>query len=140
MDIAEIREGIKETLGTIEGLTIYSHAPANPNPPCVVITTQSPFIDYYVANAKGLAQLNFNLQVLVARQDDKRAQERLDEFLSAGTGAARSIVDALESDPSLDGSCQSSKVEQASDYYSTDSGGTALGAVSLSFTVYASRN
>lgn len=139
MDIAAIRNGIKARLVTIDGLAAHTQVPASVNPPAAIITTQTPFIEYHLANAKGLAQLNFNIQLLVGRQDERRAQELLDQYLSAGTGVTKSIIDAFEADTTLSGSCSSSIIMTAGEYFATDLGDSSYGSVILPLTVYAPR-
>lgn len=55
-----------------------------------------PYVQYQEAFSKGLALVRYRLEVQVGRGDLAEAHRRLDEMASAGLGATRSVIDALE--------------------------------------------
>ena len=139
MDVTTIREGIKTNLSVISGLAVHPVMGGSVNPPAALIQPADDFIDYHTANAKGLCTIRFNLQLLVGRQDERRAQEALDAYLSAGTGETKSVVDAIEADKTLNGSCAECIVTGAGPYFSVDQGEMTLGSAILNLTTYAPR-
>ena len=140
MDLAAIRTGIKTVIeANLADFTVYTVANAVVRPPAVVVTTTDPFVTYHVANANGLALVNFELTVLVPLQDERRAQDAMDALISSGPGSDRSVIDALATDSTLDGSAETCLVVSASSYGTSDLGDAVVGSATLALTVYASR-
>ena len=98
MNITDIRDGIAANVGTIDGLRTAAEIPDNISPPIAVVSLNS--VLYDTAFAAGLNTLQFAVSVIVARVDERRAQERLNDYISTG---ARSIKAAIESDKTLGG-------------------------------------
>ena len=141
MNLSTIRTGIKTTLeASLTTVRVYKTATASISAPAIIITTGPNFIEYQSANAAGLSEIELKLTVLVPRQDEARAQEALDDYLSSGTGATKSIIDALALDKTLDGSVSTSVVTEASAYFITDIGDTTYASAALTLTAYAKRN
>jgi hypothetical protein len=139
-DVEAVRSGIKTTIeANVVGLRVYTWASASISTPAIVVTTGDPFLSYHVANAKGLVEARFDLTILVGRASEIRSQELLDEYLSAGTGASKSIIDALESDRTLGGSVSDCIVTEASAYFTTDAGEASLAGATLTLAAYAPR-
>lgn len=103
MNVAEIRDGLKRRVETVQGLRAYDKVPEKPEVPCVVVAPDEPFISYLEAMAGGMTRLNFQLVLLVQRGNDRSAQDALDAYLSAGTSEPLSIFDALMADRTLGG-------------------------------------
>ena len=139
MDLQAIRTGIVATLKPLDGLTVYKSVPGSINAPAVVIHSGDDFITYHETMGKNLCSIRLDLTVLVARVDDARALEALDGYLSSGTGVTRSLIDALDADPTLGGSVDTFVVESANGPFINTDGGANLAAATLSLTLYASR-
>lgn len=92
-------ETIRAAFGTALTGVIRVHAviPSKPEPPCVIVGPDDPFITYNDAMGGGLASLHWNLVILVQWGSDPSAQNQLDGFLSAGAGQTTSIYDTLRS-------------------------------------------
>lgn len=76
-------------------------------------------IDYWLtmngSTGNGVAEVRFDLVVDVANVDQSAVQ-RLDDFLSVGTGNGSSIIDALLSDKTLGGVVETVHVSGVSEY------------------------
>lgn len=108
-DVTAMAQGIATNLSTISGLRTYSTIPDDPNPPAAVVSLQS--TNYDEAFAGGLVIYNFVITVIVARVTERRAQERLHDYIQTGSGG---IKDAVESDPTLGGSAIDARVTEMS--------------------------
>jgi hypothetical protein len=100
--IAQIRTGLKDALGTIDGLRVSETILSSPTPPMAMVG--SPTVTYDEAFG-GSATYSFPVVLIVSRADDKRGQERLDTYLEPSGSA--SIPAAIHSDPTLGGVVQS---------------------------------
>ena len=69
--------------------------------PRAVVLHGQPFIEYHGTFGRGIATLNFEIEVRTNAADDVSAQIALAKFVDDGTGQASSIVAALE-DPTPD--------------------------------------
>lgn len=98
-NIAELRLGIANNLGTIAGLRVSDFIPDNPNPPIAIV--QFDRAQYHLDMANGLSEYSFIIQLVVGRADERTAQRKLDSYC-ASTGEA-SVLLAVESDRLLDG-------------------------------------
>jgi len=96
--IADLRQGLADNLATITGLRTSVDIPDNPSPPIAVIAIDT--VDYSQAYQNGLVRYNFQVTVIASRASDRRAQARLDAYISTG---ASSVKEALESDRTLGG-------------------------------------
>lgn len=101
MDIGQVRDAIKRALAPLD-VQVYPLEVGNPVPPCIEIGTGSPFVpDYHGAMAGGLVELNFVLRCTVGLSDLEAAQQTLDQWVSAGTDTAPTILDTLYTDVTL---------------------------------------
>ena len=96
--ITAIRNGLATNLGTISGLRTASTIPDNPMPPQAIVMLEN--VDYDNAFQRGLVTYQFRVSVLVARADERTAQDRLNAYASPGVGG---IKHAIESDRTLSG-------------------------------------
>lgn len=131
MSLALIRQGLGTNLGTIRGLRVAEVVPDQVNPPVAVVSLQS--VDYDGALQGGLTTYNFQVTVIVGRMVERSAQRTLDAYIAPGTG---SIKDAIESDTSLGGACQTLRVEGVSSYGSVTIGDVTYLAADFTVTVY----
>lgn len=100
--IGDLREGMAKNLATIPRLRVSSWLPDNVNPPHVVIAPPSIRYDQTMgANAHGVDEYTFTVQLFVTRDNTRTAQNLLDSYCAA-TGAA-SVKAAIESDRTLGG-------------------------------------
>ena len=98
MSIGEIRTALATNLATITGLRVASNIPDNPMPPQAIVMLEN--VDYDNAFQNGLVTYQFRVSVLVARADERTAQDRLNAYASTGIGG---IKTAVESDKTLGG-------------------------------------
>lgn len=96
MSLADIRQGMATNLETIAGIRVYEEVPDNPVMPCAVI--QLTDVAYDVAFSRGATEYSFVVHAIVARTTERRAQQKLDEFIDDG---AKSVKTAIESDSDL---------------------------------------
>lgn len=98
MNVEDIRAALKQTLEAVDGIRVSTVAQDKPEPPCVFIFPDEPFITYHESmgdvGGTGLMFLHFTGTVLVPLNDDRTAQNLLDSYLSTST--PNSLVDALE--------------------------------------------
>lgn len=132
--IADLRSGLNAALATISGLRTYDVLPDNPNPPAATISLNR--VAYDSTLSRGCDMFEFTITVIVARADDRTAQNRLESYI-AGTGSS-SIKTAVELDPTLDGSCQVVRVSEASNIATVDrADGSSYLIVDFSVTIHA---
>jgi hypothetical protein len=98
VSIGEIRTALATNLATITGLRVASNIPDNPMPPQAIVMLEN--VDYDNAFQNGLVTYQFRVSVLVARADERTAQDRLNAYASTGIGG---IKTAVESDKTLGG-------------------------------------
>lgn len=110
-DVGAIREGIAANLGAIKDLQVSAWPLSNPLPPTAQVLAGRTEFDK--AFGRGLDQLVFRVQVLVAALADIGSAVNLDAYL-AGSGP-RSIKAAVEADKTLGGACQSLRVTEIGD-------------------------
>lgn len=131
MSLALIRQGLAKNLGTIRGLRVAETVPDQVNPPIAIVELQS--VDYDGALRGGLTTYTFQVSVIVGRVSERTAQRTLDAYIAPGAG---SIKNAIESDTSLDDSCQTVRVEGVSTYGSVTIGDVTYMAADFIVTVY----
>lgn len=84
--VVEAREHLRATLAAHQDLPVLGHVPERIEPPCIIITERSPFIEPTGA-IMGVSVL-FNATVLEAPvADNETATRRLDEHVSAALNA-----------------------------------------------------
>ena len=142
MNLSAIRDGLAARLATITGLRVYDTAPDKPETPAaVVLFGADPFIDYLQAYAAGLIEISFEIRLIVKGTVDRAWQDQLDEFLSAGTGAPSSVLDAIAEDPTLGGTVNKAFVHGAAKYGTLPAGPDAVpyGTATLLVTAHVPR-
>lgn len=107
--ITEIREALATRFATIPGLRVHAEAPGQINPPVAIIipgmgnqTSQgSAVVSYDSTFARGSNDYLFTAKLVVAKPDDRTAQNKLDSYLSVD--GANSLYTALDTDSTLGG-------------------------------------
>jgi hypothetical protein len=107
--IADLRAGLAANLSTINGLRVYTVLTDNPQFPAALISLDR--IEFDSTMARGCDSIEFTVTLVVARADDRSAQNKLETYLS-GTGAT-SVKTAVESDVTLGGSAFDARVTAA---------------------------
>jgi hypothetical protein len=133
-DLTAIRAGLKANLETIPNLRASANIPDMPNPPQAIVALNR--IGYDVANAKGAAQYDFVVTVIVGRQSERTAQTSLDEYIS--TTHARSIKNAIQSDRTLAGSAYDVRAIEMTGLNVVSIGEVNYLSADFSVTVYSS--
>jgi hypothetical protein len=109
-DLAAIRQGVKSLLETVGGLHCYDQVPgADIAAPAAVV--QPVNVSYVQAMGRGPVDVRIRVTLLVSAASDRSGQTLLDGLLSAGTGMALSIVDAIEADRTLGGTVDSVSID-----------------------------
>lgn len=106
---SEVRDGLKNNLKNIDDLRIYDIMPDVIVPPCAIIGQLDFTFD--LNNSRGLDQANVDVFVIVQRFAERSGMQNLDKFLS-GAGNY-SIKQAIESDRTLGGACNTLRVTSA---------------------------
>ena len=132
MSLADIRAGLGDNLETVSGIRVYEEIPDNPSMPCAVIQLSN--VNYDVSFQRGATNYSFTIHLIVTRVTERRAQERLDEFIDPG---ARSIKTAVQSDATLGGAAFDVIVTEARDMAPVSIGGIDYLAVEFAVTVFA---
>jgi len=97
-DITAMSQGIADNLANISGIRTYATIPDNPTMPAAVVSLSS--IEYDQAFVGGLTNYTFEITVIVSRVAERRAQQRVHDFVQTGSG---SVKNAVESDRTLGG-------------------------------------
>lgn len=132
MSLSDIRSGLATNLGTISSIRTYTEIPDNPVMPCAIIALES--VEYDRTFNRGEAEYTFTVRLIVARVTERRAQQKLDEFIDAG---ARSVKTAIESDRTLGGAAFDAVVERLNNIDAVTIGSTDYLAADFAVTVYA---
>ena len=106
---SDVREGLKANLKEISDLRIYDIMPDVIVPPCAIVGQLDFTFD--LNNSRGLDQVNVDVFVIVQRFSERSGMQNLDKFL-AGSGNY-SIKQAIESDRTLGGACNTLRVTSA---------------------------
>lgn len=104
-----VRNGLKANLEAIKGIRVYELIPTPPVAPAAIVGQLDFTFD--LNNARGLDQANLDVIVLVQRLSERTGQNELDKYL-AGSGDY-SIKQAIESDRTLGGACDTLRVTSA---------------------------
>jgi hypothetical protein len=110
--LSEIREGIAEALGAIDGIQASAYMLPNPTPPTIQVFPEE--VDYDEAGARGLDMWTLTVQAFVGTAGELEAQKLLDAYLSPA--GATSVKAAIETDPTLGGVIDDLRVTKASGY------------------------
>lgn len=132
MSIGTIRTGLATNLATISGLRVASNIPDNPMPPQAIVMLEN--VDYDNAFQNGLVTYQFRVSVLVARADERTAQDRLNAYASTGIGGIKA---AVESDKTLGGTAFDVRVSTMTNIGTVSLGGdVAMLSADFIVTVY----
>ena len=104
MNLASVRTGITSALESVNNLRIYEWIPSTIQPPAAVVSLGTGSFD---ADFDEGMIVNYGVLVMLTRADDQGGQQRLDDFLGQGFD---SIFHAIDTNPTLSGSCNSSRV------------------------------
>ena len=131
--VNQIKEGLKTALATIPGMRVYDYQPDQVNPPfCFPVLEE---VTYHGAMGSGNVIHQFTIQVVVSRQSERTAQERLDGYLSYS--GDQSIRKAIEADRTLGDIVQDLICTSARNILNFDANDTTYLSVDFQVTVYA---
>jgi hypothetical protein len=105
--LSQIREALAEKIGGVSAeanVEVYPSEVDPPPPPSLVIHAADDYIDYWVTfGSTGLAAVRFEIVFTPGGEGNEYASRwmLLDQFLSAGTGNASSVIDRIMEDPTL---------------------------------------
>lgn len=105
--IKEVMEGIQARLQTIDGLRITAYAADQINPPSAMVTVP-PIPQYHATMKRGRMTLDPSVIVLTSAALDRVGQLDLADY--ANPTGAKSIIAAIEADPTLGGVVDNCKV------------------------------
>ena len=90
--LAEIRDGLKTTVGNISGIRCYDTVPDNAiNFPVAIFIPSA--IEFDLAMQRGTDLYTFDMLVAVQRADSRTAQDKLDAFVTgSGSTSIRQII------------------------------------------------
>lgn len=108
--VSDLRTALATAMGTISGLRTSATVPDAPRPPQAMVMPDR--IDYDLDMMRGADRFYFTIILLVARADDRAAQNSLDAYI---TGAS-SIKAAIEADRTLGGKADTCRVTQMRNY------------------------
>lgn len=110
---AQIRDYVSEDVNVYDG-----YRPASPTVPCLIIlpADDGPYVDYEGTLGRPVATVRFSVQVLVRPGVGASGQMMMDSFVSSGSGAVNSVLDALRADPKLGGAAPGGVIPQAWDH------------------------
>ena len=119
LNLRAIREAIKAQLdaaGFDRSVTVYAYHPGSLTFPCIIVRPASDYVGYFTTfGENGLADVQFEIEIqTTGRVID--AQMALDDWLSVGSGATSSLVDALMADVTLGGAVQTCRLLSAGGY------------------------
>jgi len=131
--IADLRNGLAANLQTIPGLRVTSTVPDQVNPPIAIISLDK--INYQRSFARGLTEYLFKITVIVSRQSERNAQQKLDQYVASD--GTYSVLDALETDRTLGGKAADSTLVALDAYGSVVIGETTYLSAEFSVQVFA---
>jgi Rod binding domain-containing protein len=121
-NLSDIRKGLAGQLAQVRGLRVSEQVPEQINPPAV--------------NANGgLTEWEMQVQLVAGRMADQQSQRQIDEWLS--WDGPQSVRAAIESDRTLGGGCQTSRVASADALSTIQIGDSEYIGVTLNVTVWA---
>jgi hypothetical protein len=106
VNLIAVRQGLAAAVDTIAGLRVFDYVPDSAPVPAAIVEPLE--IVYGTAMRDGLNDLRGYVTVFDGRMSDRSSQDRVDAYV-ASSGAS-SIKAAIEADPTLSGSCQTSQV------------------------------
>lgn len=108
MNLTEIRKALATAITSGSGLRAFHSQRQNPVAPCALVTGPDS-ITFETMGPTGAAEITLTVTVLTPQTADRAAVERLDRYVSSGT---ESVRDAIEADRTLNGNCQSLRVDR----------------------------
>ena len=106
---SQVREGLKANLKNIADLRVFDIMPDVVTPPSAIVGQLDFTFD--LNNSRGLDQANVDIFMIVQRFSERSGIQNLDKYLS-GSGDY-SIKQAIESDRTLGGACNTLRVTSA---------------------------
>lgn len=134
--ISDVRLGIAANLSTIPGLRVSQNVPDEINPPCAIVSPDGTFITYSTAFAGQADDLRFVVTVFVSRVWSRTSQANLDAY--ADSTNVQGVKAAVESDPTLGGIADDTRVLEARNYGQFLYEGTEYYGAEFLVSVYAS--
>jgi hypothetical protein len=131
--VTDLRNGLAANLQTISGLRVASTVPDQVNPPLAIINLDK--INYQKAFGLGLTEYLFKITVIVSRQSERNAQNKLDQYVSSQ--GAYSVSLALNTDRTLGGVAADSTMISLDAYGSVVIGETTYLSAEFSVQVFA---
>jgi len=144
VDLHAIRQALADLLNAIPDLRAYAYTPTSPRPgqgglAIIDEADDDQMVSYHQGSSLGMGLVTVYLKaiIIVAALDVAGAQQLLDDYRSIGT--PKSITDALESMPSLNGVAQSVLVRGAGPAmeYDTAADGRRFWSVEFAIEVFA---
>lgn len=123
MTVAAARAGLVVALKTVLD-RVYDYPYAQPSPPMAHVSLEN--VQYDEALQGSADRYSFKIRVLVGRADDRSAVIAMDPYLT-------SVPAAINADPTLGGSVDSARIEEAQNYGVYQVAETAL--LGIEFTV-----
>lgn len=123
--VFDIRTALASSLSSISGLRTSAYIPDNPNPPIAVVMPER--IDYDLNAQRGADTYTFSIMIIVSRSDERSAQRELDAYLIGD----RAIKAAVESDRTLGGVVNTTRVTEMRSYSSVVIGETTYMSAQL---------
>lgn len=112
-NLNDIRAGLCTALGVIDTLRAHATIPDSIAPPAAIVGGPE-LVQFDHTFGRTSDRYTIAVRVYVGKASDRNAQEKLDAYI-AGSGAD-SVKQALETDPTLNGACQSLRVTQVRGY------------------------
>lgn len=107
MIISSLRDALKTRLATITGLRAFDVIPDNFAPPAAIVAPPMR-IQYGSSLGNAWSTATFTVRILVAKANDRNAQDKLDAYLDAS--GASSVIAAIEADRTLGGAANIARV------------------------------
>lgn len=130
---SDIHAALRTSLATVPGLRVADHLPEQIAPPLAVIQLES--VQYHRAMQGGSSEWQFLVALIAGRMGDRAAQVQLDGWIAySGTTSIRA---AIESDPTLGGTCQTLIVNEMVSVRPLSLGDASYLSCEFSVTVHA---
>jgi hypothetical protein len=128
-DYNNCRDGLASVLSQVTGIRAFGEAPGAISPPCAVVIPGRPAITYG-ETLDGETDLNLLAVILLSAANDTSGQENLDDYLDSH--GPKSVNAAVNSDPTLRGTCSYAVVVGVNQYGIIDyAGQNYIGATFL---------
>lgn len=135
MNLTEIRRALAVRLDTIPDIHGSAFVPDSIVTLTACVLPGDPYVTYSQEFGGGSEDVQLDVLILCPKNVDFDWQETLDDLITTGT--ARSLVDAIEDDITLAGEVFGLKVEQASQWGTTEVNQIPCGSVRLRVSVLA---